>query len=78
MVAALVAGDRVEGFSGIHGTLTEVADHTVRMEVAPGVVITMARLAVAGKLDDDNVEDTVTPSDQATAPTQAPISEGEA
>jgi preprotein translocase subunit YajC len=56
MVAALRAGDRVEGFSGIHGTLTEVGERTVRMEVAPGVVITMARMAVASRIDDDAEE----------------------
>lgn len=63
LVAGLVPGDRVEAFSGIHGTLTQVDDTTVRLEVAPGVVITMARLAVATKLDDP-LEDQVTPSDE--------------
>jgi preprotein translocase subunit YajC len=56
MVAALQAGDRVEGFSGIHGTLTEVGERTVRMEVAPGVVVTMARMAVASRIDEDSEE----------------------
>lgn len=62
LVASLVAGDRVESFSGIHGTLTEVGDQTVQIEVADGVVLTMARLAIAGRLDDE-VEDPVAPSD---------------
>lgn len=53
IVASLEPGDRVESFSGIHGTLTEVHDTTVRIEVAPGVVLTMARLAISTRLDDD-------------------------
>jgi preprotein translocase subunit YajC len=69
LVAGLEAGDRVETFSGIHGTLVEVGDATVRVEVAPGVVVTMARLAVAGRVggaepgqgpDRDDLEDQVT------------------
>lgn len=64
LVASLVAGDRVETFSGIHGTLVDVADTTVRIEVAPGVVLTMARLAVADRVGDpsrlDDLEDQVT------------------
>ena len=52
LVASLQAGDRVESFAGIHGTLTEVRDTTVLIEVAPGVVLTMARLAVADRISD--------------------------
>lgn len=76
VVAALEPGDRVESFSGIHGTLTEVRDHTVRMEVADGVVVTMARMAVATKIDDE-VEDAVTPTERPEAE-PAPDQEDEA
>jgi preprotein translocase subunit YajC len=51
-VAALTPGDRIEGFSGIHGTITEVGDETVQVEIAEGVVVTMAKLAVSGRVDD--------------------------
>ena len=57
LVASLEPGDRVESFSGIHGTLVEVHDTTVRIEVAAGVVLTMARLAIASRLDDDGTPD---------------------
>ena len=57
LVESLVPGDRVEAFSGIHGKLVEVRDTTVRIEVAPGVVLTMARLAVASRLDDTDEQD---------------------
>lgn len=77
VVDALVAGDRVESFSGIHGTLVEVGDTTVRLEVADGVVVTMARLAISSKIeqggDDDEQDDHVqqvsdpAPTDDASA-----------
>lgn len=51
LVDSLAVGDRVEAFSGIHGTLVEVGPTTVRFEIAPDVVVTMAKLAVAGRLD---------------------------
>ncbi len=54
VVDSLEAGDRVESFSGIQGTLVAVRDTTVRMEIADGVVVTMARLAVSTKLDGDD------------------------
>lgn len=57
LVASLRPGDRVEGFSGIHGTLVEVADTTVRVEIADGVVVTMARMAVAGRVDEGERSD---------------------
>ena len=56
-VDALVAGDRVESFSGIHGTLVEVGDATVRIELAEGVVVTMARLAISSKIDEGGSHD---------------------
>ena len=57
VVDALVVGDRVEAFSGIHGTITEVHPTTVRLEIAPGVVLTMARLAVSTVLGEEDEDD---------------------
>jgi len=57
VVDSLAPGDRVESFSGIQGTLIEVRETTVRMEIADGVVVTMARLAVSTKLDDGGADD---------------------
>ncbi|RLV55397.1 preprotein translocase subunit YajC [Aeromicrobium phragmitis] len=44
---ALEPGKRVMLTSGIHGTLVEVEDQTVDIEIAPGTVVTAARQAVA-------------------------------
>ncbi len=57
MVAALTVGDRVISAGGIHGTLTEVADETVRLEVAPGIELTLARPAIARRIDPDDPAD---------------------
>lgn len=47
MQDALQPGARVMITSGIHGTIRTLDDDTIGLEVAPGVVITVARAAVA-------------------------------
>ncbi len=53
LVASLEVGDRVMTGSGFYGTLTEVTDDTVLVELAPGVEVKLARRAVAAKLVDE-------------------------
>lgn len=73
-VETLSPGDPVEAFSGIHGTIAAVGDTTVRVEVAPGVVVTMAKLAISSRLpaavgsEPTRVEDPVTSSDLPPTP----------
>lgn len=50
LVASLEVGDEVMTGSGIYGTLTEIAEDRVRLEVAPGLEVTLARRAVAAKI----------------------------
>jgi preprotein translocase subunit YajC len=50
LIGSLEVGDEVMTGSGIYGTLTEVTDDRVRLEVAPGLELTMARRAVAAKI----------------------------
>jgi preprotein translocase subunit YajC len=45
--SALSAGDEVMLASGIYGTVLEVGDERLTLEVAPGVVLSVARAAVA-------------------------------
>lgn len=54
MVADLRVGDRVISAGGIHGVVTSVADTTVGLEVAPEVVLTLARAAVVRRLSPDD------------------------
>lgn len=46
MQAALGVGARVVTVAGIHGVITDANDSQVRVEVAPGVVLTMDRIAI--------------------------------
>jgi preprotein translocase subunit YajC len=57
VVETLVVGERIESFSGIHGTIVEVGDTTVRVEIADGVVVTMARLAISSRVDEGGHDD---------------------
>lgn len=50
--AALTPGARVRTGSGLHGTIVSVADDTVDLEIAPGVVVTFARAAVTHLVGD--------------------------
>jgi len=47
LLAALQVGDEVITIGGILGTIRELTDEKIELEVAPGVVITVARNAIA-------------------------------
>jgi preprotein translocase subunit YajC len=44
----LKKGDRVQTRSGLVGKLVEVGERTVRLEIAPGVNVTMVKTAIEG------------------------------
>ena len=44
--AAIVPGTRVMTTSGLHATVTAVADDTIELEIAPGIYTTWVRAAV--------------------------------
>src|ERR1700712_4504866 len=44
--AAIVPGSRVMTTSGLHATVTAVADDTIELEIAPGIYTTWVRAAV--------------------------------
>lgn len=52
LVASITVGDRVVTIGGVHATVISVDEDTIRLEIAPGTVITMSRGAVARKLVD--------------------------
>jgi preprotein translocase subunit YajC len=60
---SLVVGDEVMTTAGLFGTITDVTDSKVDVEIAPGVVVTMLKLAIKEKtavddeFDDDEYED---------------------
>jgi preprotein translocase subunit YajC len=49
LIASLEVGDEVITAGGIYGTILKISDGTLRVEVAPGVVLTLAREAVTAR-----------------------------
>ena len=54
-VQSLALGDEVMTGSGIYGTLVEVSEAMVLLQVAPGVEIKIARRAIASQVVDPSV-----------------------
>lgn len=59
LVRSIGTGDVVVTIGGIHGTVETIDEDTVRLEVAPGTVLTMTRAAIARRVvdADSGVED---------------------
>ena len=47
MQDAVEAGDEIITAGGLHGTVTEIDDTTAKVEIAPNVVVTLDRRAIA-------------------------------
>jgi preprotein translocase subunit YajC len=56
---SLAVGDEIMTTAGLFGIITDVSDGKVDVEVAPGVVLTMLKLAVKEKVvaDDDDLDE---------------------
>lgn len=52
LVSSVDRGDRIVTIGGLHGTVDSVDEDTLRLEVSPGTVVTLARQAIARKLVD--------------------------
>jgi preprotein translocase subunit YajC len=50
LVAALAVGDEIISSGGIHGTIRAIEGDTLRVEIADGVVVRLARRAVATRV----------------------------
>jgi preprotein translocase subunit YajC len=50
LMEALQVGDDVVTTGGIHGSVRELDDTLVKLEIAPGVVVTFARGAIATRI----------------------------
>jgi len=74
LVKSVDVADRVVTVGGIHGTVTEIDDETMRLEIAPGVVITMARSAIGTRLvdADTGADDEVDLTDPPSGSTDSP------
>jgi preprotein translocase subunit YajC len=71
-------GDVVITAGGIHGTVQETGDTDVQLEIAPGVVVTLDRRAIAAVADEleDEEEDEEYEEDEEDLD-EEPVEEGE-
>jgi len=49
LIASLEVGDEIITAGGIYGTVVEMSDATLVVQVAPGIELTVAREAVSGR-----------------------------
>ena len=71
MQDAVEVGDEIISAGGIHGTVRAVGDEDLRVEIAPGTVVTLDRRAVAAVATDvveDEVEEPEESPDDENAP----------
>ena len=50
LVASLEVGDEIISSGGIHGTIRAIDDEVLQVEIADGVVVRLARRAVASRV----------------------------
>ena len=70
LISAVEVGDEVITAGGIYGTVREIEDDVLQIEVAEGVVLTLAREAIARRRGD-----AAAPGDLNDGPRDAPATE---
>ena len=71
VVGRLQVGDEVMTTAGIYGTIADLDDEIVSLEVAPGTVLRIARGAVGRRLIEEQVADEATAVPAGTAADRA-------
>ena len=56
MQDSVEAGDEIITAGGLHGTVKEIDDETAKVEIAPNVVVTLDRRAIAAVATEIEVE----------------------
>ena len=72
LIAAVEVGDEVITAGGIYGTVREIDGDVLKIEIADGVVVTLAREAIARRRDD---EPDAEPADADDSAHEAPATE---
>jgi preprotein translocase subunit YajC len=72
MQDAVEAGDEIITAGGLHGTVQEIDDQTARVEIAPDVVVTLDRRALAAVATEIEVEPGEEGDDDGPAPGNDP------
>src|SRR3954471_15507478 len=68
MQDAIVVGDEIITAGGLHATVREAADSELRIEIAPGVVVTLDRRAVAAVAQEIHAPDEHDPNNKNDPP----------
>jgi len=71
LIASVRVGDEVMTTAGIFGTVTALEDTAVSLEIAPGVVVRVARAALGQRLGPEPIEDDEPPADDEPIETNA-------
>lgn len=56
LLNSLKKGDKIITIGGIYGTITDISERTVKVEVAEGVEVTMVRSAVSNFQDPNHTQ----------------------
>jgi len=72
MQDSIAVGDDVITAGGLHGTILELGDDDLRLEIAPDVVVTLDRRAVAAVATEVDVEVEVDTDDEDAAEVKDP------
>ena len=56
LVASLEVGDEIISSGGIHGTIRAIDDEVLQLEIADGIVVRLARRAVASRVEPPGAE----------------------
>jgi preprotein translocase subunit YajC len=56
MLAAIEVGDEIVTAGGLYGTVKALEEDAVRLEIAPGIEVRVARRAVAGVVSGEEEE----------------------
>jgi preprotein translocase subunit YajC len=57
LLASADVGDEIVTAGGLYGTITAVREDEVRLEIAPGIEVRIARRAIAGIVSDKSEEE---------------------
>jgi preprotein translocase subunit YajC len=74
MQSELAVGDEIVTAGGVYGTVTQIGDDEVRVEIAPNVEVRLARRAIAAHLTEPEPEAadaTEEPEDASEEPSQS-------
>jgi preprotein translocase subunit YajC len=73
LIHDLEPGDEIVSAGGLYGTITQIDGEVLHVEIAPGLIVRMARSAVAGIVETDE-EEPETPENTPDASEEGPES----